>query len=390
MNASKNSHVENEQQSSSSSSPSSPSLPTQKYNHKLIDVDCNLIHTDLTSLLQSSTSLSYYEKSKSNHLNILYHPSTSLSNIRGMFSPSSTIDEAEKFHNVLLGSDIDSRNHIDIRMSVGIHPYHTSESELGVFSIDGDSDDGTSNVDDVQFIITGRIERLLDNDRENGYITCIGETGLDYSDGFPDRKEQLPWFEFQLNQAKKYNLPLFLHERLAFDDTLRIIDKVFPNNNEEGCNSSSPKIIIHCFTGNRNELKEYIKRGYYISLSGYILKAGDGPNEINQCLKDGMIPMDKLMIETDAPYMGFNSCRKSYYDIESIINEEFQLLKSKKRKSLFKSIYPNVPSALPLVFEHVVDCLNEGRKERGEDVLDIDYVASCLYQNSKQFFRFDL
>jgi TatD DNase family protein len=304
-----------------------------------------------------------------------------------MFSPSSTIEEAEEFHNVLLQSDIQSRNNIDIRMSVGIHPYHTGITEIGSF-LDGsgnDNDNGNDNDENIK----QRIKTLLEKDEDKKYITCIGETGLDYSDGFPNKKEQLPWFEFQLHQAKLYNMPLFIHERLAFDDTIALIDKVFPKE-ENGSNgdsdSDSVNIIIHCYTGNKEELKEYISRGYYISLSGYILKKGDGPIEINNCLKDGMIPLEKLMIETDAPYMGYTKCRESYYEVEALINDDFQSLKSKKKKSLVKGIYPNVPSALPNVLEHVVECLNEGRKERGEEVLDVEYVASTLFQNSKNFF----
>ena len=356
-------------------------LPISQFEYPLIDVDCNLLHEDLTGLLESSSS-AYDEKAKSKYFNILHHKSTTLSNIRGMFSPSSTVDEAFTFHNALVESSNENRNNIDIRMSVGIHPYHTSQNELGGSFANQKQD------------IVEKIKTLLDLDKSHCYITCIGELGLDYSDGFPSREEQLPWFELQLELAKEYKMPLFIHERLAFDDTLSLIDEVFPTNNnttnDEADNDKysiyNPNIIIHCFTGKRNELVEYVRRGYYISLSGYILKSGDGPDEINQSLKDGIIPLDKLMIETDAPYMGFNSCRQSYYDVEKLVNEEFLALKSKKRKNLIKSIYPNVPSALPKVLGHVVTCLNEGRDERGEDQLDLENVASTLYKNSKDFF----
>ena len=360
-----------------------PSLPTKAYDYPLIDVDCNLIHPDLILMLSPSpTYYPYDEKAKSKFLNILHHPSTSLSNIQGMFSPSSTIEEAEEFHEALLQSNAETRNNVNIRMSVGIHPYHTSIKEIGSFDSEGNN---------VQSKIQSLLQRdaAADDNHDGRYITCIGETGLDYSDGFPEREEQLPWFEFQLQQAKEYNMPIFIHERLAFQDTIELIDRVFPrgdtNNNN---NNHPPKIIVHCFTGKTNELKEYISRGYFISVSGYILKSGDGPDEINQCLKDGIIPLDKLMIETDAPYMGFNTCRESYYNIESIINDEFNTLKSKKRKSLIKGIYPNVPAALPKVLEHVVETMNVGKKERGEDELSVEMVASTFFNTSQSFFGF--
>ena len=351
-----------------------------KNEYPLIDVDCNLMHSDLSSLLlllssssPTLTSSNYYEKSKSKYLNILHHPSIKLSNIKGMFTPSSTMEEGEILHNVLLSSDDISRNGIDIKMSIGIHPYHTNDN----------------NINYNESCIRQQMKAMFEKDTKYKYITCIGETGLDYSNGFPEKEYQLPLFELQLNFAKEYKLPLFIHERLAFDDTITLIDKVFPKEQQEQ-QSDKPMIIIHCFTGKKEELEEYIRRGYYISLSGYILKSGDGPSEINDCLKEGLIPLDKLMIETDAPYMGFKQCRETFYDIESVMNKDFQSLKSKQKKSLIKGIYPNVPSALPKVLEHVTNMLNEGRNEREEDPLPIQYVAECLFDNSKRFFGFDL
>lgn len=368
----------------------------EKFQYPLIDVDCNLIHSDLISLLESPSSASPPSLS-SQYFNILHHPSTKLSNIQGVFTPSSTIKEAEDFHNALIqyynnnnsgnnGNDNENNDNIQIKMSIGIHPYHTNDDEIS------SSSSSSLETNTIQNNIKQRIQNLLSKDEQYNFITCIGELGLDYSDGFPNKDIQQLWFEYQLQIAKdeiikndkRQNLSLFIHERLAFHDTISIIDKVFPPKMKIG----QPKIIIHCFTGNKQELQEYIHRDYYISLSGYILKNGDGPNEINQCLKDGIIPLHKLMIETDAPYMGFTNCRDTFYNVENEINQEYQLLKSKKKKSLVKSIYPNVPSALPKVLEHVVNVINEGRRERNEEELSVEFVASCLYENSKMFFGF--
>jgi TatD DNase family protein len=333
----------------------------------LIDVDCNLLHEDLTSMLSDSPHEIYQEILP--NLRILHHPSTVASNVRGIFSPSSTIDEAEQFHAILSKSSLENRNNIDVRMSVGVHPYHAEEA---------------GNLSEIEAEIAQRISTLMKTDNVNtdtkSFITCIGEAGLDYSEGFPDKEKQLPWFEFQLRLAREYNLPLFLHERLAFDDTVALIDKIFPE--KDKC----PPIIIHCFTGTKNECEKYIERGYHISVSGYIQKNGDGPEEAKACLRDGVIPMNKLMIETDAPYMGFKGCRESYFEIEAEINAEFQALKSKKRKGLVKGIYPNVPSSLPMVLETTVDLLNEGRTERGETLLSTEDAAKIFHKNSVNFF----
>lgn len=333
-------------------------ISDSKNPYPLIDVDCNLLHEDLTSLLQEETCFSNTDE----HLRILKHPSTIAANIQSVFSPTSTIEESEKLHQILF----DNKSDIGIRMSVGVHPYHAEED------LTPDLEQDTRN----------RVEKLMKDDE--GYITCIGEAGLDYSEGFPERKFQLPWFKLQLQLSKKYNLPLFIHERLAFEDTIALIDEEFP----DAENNDYPPIIIHCFTGTQEECKMYVERGYFLSVSGYILKNGKGPEEVQACLRNGIIPLDKLMIETDAPYMGFNGSRDSYYQVETAFNEDFQALNGKKRKRLLKGIYPNVPSSLPLVLEESVKLINEGRKERGEDEIEIGDAAELFYKTSANFFRF--
>ena len=72
------------------------------------------------------------------------------------------------------------------------------------------------------------------------------------------------------------------------------------------------------------------------------------------------------MIETDAPYMGFSGCRQNYLTKH---DEYAASLNSKRRKRLQNSIYPNVPSSLPIVLDQVVKLLNEGRMERGRRVV---------------------
>ena len=342
-------------------------IDQMKQPFPLIDVDCNLLHQDLTSMLAESSD-DIYQATSSANLRILHHPSTVASNIHGVFSPSSTIDEAENFHSILLESTRESRNDIDVRMGVGVHPYHAEEAgEL---------------TEELESSTRNRIDTLFAKDKleGKGFLTCIGEMGLDYSEGFPHKDKQLPWFEFQLRLAKQYSLPIFIHERLAFEDTISLIDEVFADT------SSCPPIIIHCFTGSKEECKKYIERGYFLSVSGYILKNGDGPDEVKDCLRSGIIPMDKLMIETDAPYMGFNSCRDTYYEFEAETNAEFQAFNSKKRKRLIKGIYPNAPSSLPKVLDSAVELLNEGRRDRNEEELSTKDVARMFFENAANFF----
>jgi TatD DNase family protein len=173
---------------------------------------------------------------------------------------------------------------------------------------------------------------------------------------------------------------LFLHERLAFEDTTHILDS---------SGISPSKVIVHCFTGTMEECRQYVERGYWLSVSGWICRDdnndddGAAKNVVRQCLVDGILPLERLMVETDAPYMGFGTCRDTFFQQEDLSN-----LKSKKRKQLLKSIYPNVPSALPLVVQTVVDAINEGRLSRNEEPTTFAQVATITTANAIEFFSF--
>ena len=322
----------------------------------LVDVDCNLLHSDLTSVMSSISSIGV-DGEVPDALKILHHPSTISSNVVAMISPSSTINESERSVQLIEESTTQQRNNICIKTTVGVHPYHAQE-------------EGAPGPETLS-----KIKALLDKPNSNQIIRSIGESGLDYSEFFPDKEHQIPWFKAQLDLAYEYNLPIFLHERLAFEDTLQCIDEAL-----EKHGGKSVPIIVHCYTGSYNECVEYMKRGYYTSISGYILKpAGE---EVAKCLRDGIIPRDKLMIETDAPYMGFTGNKDSFFDAEG---EAFTSLNGKKRKRL-KSMYPNVPSSLPQVLQAVCDEINIGLEERGEDTLSLHELAQITTQNAINFF----
>ena len=326
-----------------------------RHQSPLVDVDCNLLHSDLMSVMDSISSIKFNKVPDA--LKILHHPSISHSNIIAIISPASTIEESEKSVQLLESSTDQQRNNVSAKTTVGVHPYHALE--------EGDPD--------VQI---SRIRALLDKQNSKQTISCVGETGLDYSEGFPEKEAQVPWFRAQLDLAWEYNLPIFLHERLAFEDTLRCIDEAA----EEHSGKTIPKIIVHCFTGSYNECVEYMKRGVYTSIAGG--RASCGSDEVKKCLREGIIPMNRLMIETDAPYMGFSGNKDSFFDAEG---EAFTSLSAKKKKRL-KSNYPNVPSALPLVLEAVCDELNRGRKERGEPELSLNELAQITTKNAMSFF----
>jgi TatD DNase family protein len=112
---------------------------------------------------------------------------------------------------------------------------------------------------------------------------AIGECGLDFDRSFSKKEVQEFWFEEQLKLAEKVKKPVFLHERSAFDSFSKILSKY------------KVKACVHCFTGTEKELDYYLKKGYYIGITGFICKKERG-KDLRKMLKK--IPLERLMIET--------------------------------------------------------------------------------------------
>ena len=109
----------------------SSSTPLHPPHPPLVDVDCNLLHPDLLSIMRSVSSINVND-TVDDSLKILHHPSTSQANIIAIISPSSTIDESERSVSMLLDNRKKSSNsnNIKIKTTVGVHPYHTFDEGL--------------------------------------------------------------------------------------------------------------------------------------------------------------------------------------------------------------------------------------------------------------------
>ncbi|MDR7869663.1 MAG: TatD family hydrolase [Tissierellaceae bacterium] len=125
---------------------------------------------------------------------------------------------------------------------------------------------------------------------KNKKVVAIGEIGLDfYYDNSP-RDLQRKWFKEQLKLAKELNLPVVIHSRDATKETFDIIKEA-----QDG----TLKGTLHCFSGSVEVAKEYIKLGFYISLGGPVtFKNARVTREVAEA-----VPLDKLLIETDCPYL---------------------------------------------------------------------------------------
>ena len=120
---------------------------------------------------------------------------------------------------------------------------------------------------------------------------AIGETGLDFFRNLSTYEEQVFAFEEQIKIAIDKNKPLFLHQRDSHDDFIKILRKY---------SSDINKAVVHCFTGTQKQLDDYLELDCYIGVTGWICDAKRNV-ELRKTIKN--IPLEKLMIETDCPYL---------------------------------------------------------------------------------------
>ena len=150
--------------------------------------------------------------------------------------------------------------------TAGIHPHHASDYSPA-----------------LQATLAGLL-------REDA-VVAVGECGLDYFRNFSPRDAQRDAFQYQLELAVECGLPVFLHQRDAHNDFIEIlkpmIDKISAG-------------VAHCFTGDRDALHDCLSMGLYIGVTGWICDERRG-EALKEIVSD--IPLDRLMIETDAPYL---------------------------------------------------------------------------------------
>lgn len=171
-------------------------------------------------------------------------------------------------------------------------------------------------------------------------VRALGETGLDFYRNFSTPEDQKKSFEAHIETSIEYQIPLFLHVREAHKTFMEML-KPFKD--------SLPKTVVHCFTGTKEELFEYIEMGFYIGITGWLCDERRGQN-LKELIKH--IPLDKIVAETDAPYL---------------IPRNLKL----------KKIQRNEPKYLP----HIVSEISFNRKESKK------LVISSIYLNSLDFFN---
>lgn len=122
-------------------------------------------------------------------------------------------------------------------------------------------------------------------------VRAVGETGLDYNRNYSPRNVQLEVFELQLRIAADIGKPLFLHQRDAHHDFLALLKRY---------RDKVPAAVVHCFTDTHESLRDYLALDCHIGITGWICDERRGTH-LRELVKE--IPADRLMIETDAPYL---------------------------------------------------------------------------------------
>ena len=144
-----------------------------------------------------------------------------------------------------------------------------------------------SHPDDADHV-DGALVEMYRNLAVHPRVMAIGEIGLDYYYEDVPRAQQQEAFRLQMALAQELQMPVIIHQRDAYEDTLRIVDE-FPG----------VKGVFHCFSGSLEYAKEVVKRGWCVGFTGVItFKNARKAVEVAQ-----WVPLDRLMIETDCPYM---------------------------------------------------------------------------------------
>jgi TatD DNase family protein len=152
-------------------------------------------------------------------------------------------------------------------------------------------------------------------------VVAVGETGLDYHYDHSPRESQKSVFTNHLQIASELKLPVIIHSRQAFDDTIEIVDEFAPK---------IENIVFHCFTGTPEQAQVIIDKGFYISFTGAVTFKNS--KNIRESAK--LVPLEKMMIETDCPYMSPEPMRKQR------INEPALLVHTAKFLAELKNVHP--------------------------------------------------
>lgn len=159
-----------------------------------------------------------------------------------------------------------AQRHANIYATAGVHPHNARQCDKDTLSV----------------------LRRMTQDKK---VVALGECGLDFNRNFSPPADQERWFDAQIGLACELKKPLFLHERDAHERFAAILRQH---------QAQLPPVVVHCFTGTMAQAEAYLAAGFYIGITGWICDERRGLH-LREVVKK--IPLDRLMLETDAPYL---------------------------------------------------------------------------------------
>ena len=184
-----------------------------------------------------------------------------------------------------------------------------------------------------------KFKNIIDKINKNKKIIGVGETGLDFYYNHSEKKDQISLFLEHIEASKQLNLPIIVHTRSAETETLDILKKA--------SNREDLKILIHCFTGSKEFAFKLLDIGAFISASGVVTFKKS--KELAETFQK--IPLKKILVETDSPYLSPEPLRgksnepsniihtvKFLSDLKKISFEEFSKITSENFFHLFGNL----------------------------------------------------
>jgi len=207
-------------------------------------------------IVDSHCHLSY--KNKLENIDEIIH-AADIAGVKKFLNISTNFKDFENLMNI-------SKKYTNIYFTLGVHPHEADQTTKEIIY---------------------EIKRNVDNPK----LLAIGETGLDFYYNHSDKKNQIRSLEMHIELSQETQLPLVIHMRDAEEEILSIFKKKIINKNFTG--------VIHCFTGSQNFANKMLELDFYISASGIItFKKSE---ELRNIFKT--IPDDRLLVETDSPYL---------------------------------------------------------------------------------------
>lgn len=168
---------------------------------------------------------------------------------------------------------------------------------------------------------TGEAIAQLEELAQNQKVIAIGETGLDSYDETSPRTDQQHIFVEHCRIANQFNLPLILHCRKAFNDSMDVLERF---------GAGISKAVFHCFSSSAEQARSVLNRGYYISFTGVVTFTN--ARKTQKAAK--VVPLDRLMVETDCPYMSPEPVRTQHPNEPAFMIHTAKFLAQLRRMNL--------------------------------------------------------